>query len=81
MPKRSQSGEQPGKLKQESHSDPRVQERMALKWEAARQLELTAKVEKLGWGGLSSRETGAIGAFVSRMARERGLSEHKTARE
>ncbi|PSR36626.1 MAG: spore protein [Sulfobacillus thermosulfidooxidans] len=78
MPKGSRSADQPGKLKKESRIDPRAAERMALKWEAARKLDLITKVEELGWGGLSSKETGAIGAVVSQMARERGLVEKKT---
>ena len=36
-----------------------------LKYEAAEELGLLEKLIEVGWGGLSARETGLIGAKVS----------------
>ncbi len=69
MAKRSRKSEQTGKLKEELQAIQSAGERLSLKWEAARNLQLLTKVEQVGWGGLSSKETGAIGAWVSRMKR------------
>lgn len=35
------------------------------KYEAARQLGLTEKLLRVGWGGLTAEETGRIGGLVS----------------
>lgn len=43
-----------------------------LKREAAERLGLVEKIYAQGWGGLSSAESGRIGALVNRMLRERG---------
>lgn len=38
-----------------------------LKWEAARRLGLVDKVRRVGWGGLSSAESGRIGGLMTRL--------------
>lgn len=43
-----------------------------LKREAAERLGLVEKIYAQGWGGLSSAESGRVGALVNRMLRERG---------
>lgn len=35
------------------------------KYEIAEQLGLLEKVEKLGWGGLTAKETGRIGGMIT----------------
>lgn len=42
-----------------------------LKREAAEKLGLVEKIYAQGWGGLSSAESGRVGALVNRMLRER----------
>ncbi|MDO4546859.1 MAG: small, acid-soluble spore protein, alpha/beta type [Clostridia bacterium] len=37
----------------------------SLKYEAAEELGLLEKLRAVGWGGLSARETGMIGALVA----------------
>jgi hypothetical protein len=43
-----------------------------LKWEIACEIGLGEKIEKLGWGGLSSAETGRIGGIMTKRMREEG---------
>ncbi|WP_020374614.1 small, acid-soluble spore protein, alpha/beta type [Sulfobacillus thermosulfidooxidans] len=77
MAKQSRNSHGPGKLKTDSNSQ-RLND--ALKWEAAQQLGLVSKVQDVGWGGLSAKETGAIGAWVIRLKREKGLIKHPSTR-
>lgn len=42
-----------------------------LKREAAEKLGLVDKVRALGWGGLSSAESGKVGALMNRILKER----------
>lgn len=42
-----------------------------LKAEAARELGLMDELIQKGWGGLSSRDTGRIGGFISQKKRQR----------
>ncbi len=77
MAKRSRNFQGPGKLKAD-HDSQRLRD--GLKWEAAQQLGLSEKVQEFGWGGLSAKETGAIGAWVIRLKRERGLIDHSPTR-
>ena len=37
---------------------------MLLKLEAAEELGLKEKVKKVGWGGLTSEETGKLGGYI-----------------
>ncbi len=36
-----------------------------MKYEIAEELGLTDKVKKLGWGGLTAKETGKIGGLIN----------------
>ena len=38
---------------------------MLLKLEAAEELGLKEKVKKVGWGGLTSEETGKLGGYIT----------------
>lgn len=44
---------------------------MYLKYQAAQQLGLMEKLCRVGWSGLSARETGQIGGVVRRMKSQR----------
>ncbi len=48
------------------HSD-----EMYLKYQAAQELGLMEKLCRVGWSGLSARETGQIGGIVRRMKTQR----------
>jgi len=43
----------------------------SLKYQAAQQLGLMDKLQRVGWAGLSAQETGRIGGLVSRMKKQR----------
>jgi hypothetical protein len=43
-----------------------------LKWEIANEIGLGEKLEKVGWGGLSSAETGRVGGIMTKRLREEG---------
>lgn len=45
--------------------EPKKKKRQALQYEIARDLGLDAKVEAIGWGGLTSAEAGRIGGLLS----------------
>ena len=47
--------------------------REKIKYEIAEELGLSEKVARLGWGGLSSGETGKIGGLMNKRRREVGL--------
>ena len=47
-------------------------EALALKMEVAEELGLLDKVEKVGFRGLTSRESGQIGGIISRRLKEEG---------
>ncbi|HBC30496.1 MAG TPA: alpha/beta hydrolase [Clostridiales bacterium] len=42
-----------------------------MKMEIAEELGLTDKVEKLGWGGLTAKETGRIGGLMTAKKKKR----------
>jgi small acid-soluble spore protein F (minor alpha/beta-type SASP) len=42
-----------------------------MKIEIAEELGLTEKVEKLGWGGLTAKETGRIGGLMTAKKKKR----------
>lgn len=42
-----------------------------MKMEIAEELGLTDKVEKLGWGGLTAKETGRIGGLITAKKKKR----------
>lgn len=42
-----------------------------MKLEIAEELGLTDKVEKLGWGGLTAKETGRIGGLMTAKKKKR----------
>ena len=44
--------------------------REKIKYEIAEELGLKDKVEKLGWGGLSAKETGRIGKIIKKRKKE-----------
>lgn len=43
---------------------------LAMKYEIAEELGLLEKVEKLGWKGLTSRESGRIGGIMGKRKRQ-----------
>ena len=43
---------------------------LAMKYEIAEELGLLDKVERLGWKGLTSRESGRIGGIMGKRKRE-----------
>ncbi len=43
---------------------------MLLKIEAARELGLIDKVKDVGWGGLTSEESGRVGGYITKMIKE-----------
>lgn len=43
-----------------------------VKWEAAEALGLVDKVRRVGWGGLSSAESGRVGGYMTKLRAERG---------
>lgn len=43
---------------------------LAMKYEIAEELGLLDKVEKLGWKGLTSRESGRIGGIMGKRKRQ-----------
>ena len=44
---------------------------MLLKLEAAEELGLKEKVKKVGWGGLTSEETGKLGGYITSKINEK----------
>lgn len=46
-----------------------------LKMEVAEELGLLEKVRRLGWGGLSARESGKVGGVMTRRLKEAGEDE------
>ncbi|SDZ40237.1 Small, acid-soluble spore protein, alpha/beta type [Proteiniborus ethanoligenes] len=42
-----------------------------LKYEIAKELGLMEKIEKLGWGGLTAKESGRIGGIMTLRNREK----------
>lgn len=57
------------KLKARAEHDP-VQK---LKLEIAAELGLLEKVQKLGWGALSARESGSVGGLMTKRMKEYGI--------
>lgn len=43
---------------------------MMLKLEAAEELGLVDKVRKVGWGGLTSEETGKVGGYMTKKIKQ-----------
>lgn len=48
-----------------------------LKYEIAEELGLMDKVNSLGWGGLTARETGKIGGIMTKKKKEKTRKEEK----
>lgn len=44
---------------------------MYLKYQAAQELGLMEKLHRVGWSGLSARETGQVGGLVRQMKKQR----------
>ncbi len=66
MPKKAQTG----KLEEpriSSPGSPRPDQLLQLKIQATEALGLMEKVREVGWGGLTAKETGSIGGFMSRI--------------
>ena len=42
-----------------------------LKYQAAQQLGLMEKLQRVGWAGLSAQETGRVGGLVRRLKKQR----------
>ncbi len=66
MPKQTLTG----KLKElhtPSGGSPDSDQRLQLKIQATEALGLMEKVSQVGWGGLTAKETGSIGGFMSRI--------------
>lgn len=48
-----------------------------MKLEIAREIGLIDKVEELGWGGLTAKETGRIGGIITAKKKKRKLQDAK----
>lgn len=48
-------------------------DRMSLKVQVAKDLGLWEKVERLGWGGLTAKESGQVGGEMTRRRTRQGL--------
>ncbi|MBP8690880.1 MAG: small, acid-soluble spore protein, alpha/beta type [Sedimentibacter sp.] len=57
------------KEKNKEKKEPTINDIM--KMEIAEELGLTEKVEKLGWGGLTAKETGRIGGLITAKKKKR----------
>ncbi|HOK49303.1 MAG TPA: small, acid-soluble spore protein, alpha/beta type [Sedimentibacter sp.] len=57
------------KEKNKKKKEPTINDIM--KMEIAEELGLTEKVEKLGWGGLTAKETGRIGGLITAKKKKR----------
>lgn len=44
---------------------------MFLKYRAAQELGLMDKLQRVGWAGLSAKETGRVGGLVKQMKKQR----------
>lgn len=69
-----------GKLKSHKQLSGEELERERLKYEIAEEIGLSDKIEKFGWSGLTSGETGRIGGIMTirnKQRRERCLREGK----
>ncbi|MPQ42645.1 alpha/beta-type small acid-soluble spore protein [Clostridium tarantellae] len=62
-----------GKLKANKELTEAEKIREQLKYEIAEELGLQEKVDSLGWGGLTSEETGRIGGIMTKRKKERKL--------
>jgi hypothetical protein len=51
--------------------------REKIKYEIAGELGLSAKVDKLGWSGLTAEETGRIGGIMTKRKKEMKLPKNK----
>lgn len=60
------------KIKAKKELSDEEKERERIKYEIAEELGLTEKVNKCGWEGLTSEETGRIGGIMTRMNKETG---------
>lgn len=58
------------KLKSQKELSELEQIREKMKYEIAKELGLDDKVDELGWGGLTSEETGRIGGVMTKRKRE-----------
>ncbi|HHZ00982.1 MAG TPA: small, acid-soluble spore protein, alpha/beta type [Tissierellia bacterium] len=57
------------KEKNKKKKEPTINDIM--KMEIAEELGLTERVEKLGWGGLTAKETGRIGGLITAKKKKR----------
>lgn len=57
------------KEKNKEKKEPTINDIM--KMEIAEELGLTEKVKKLGWGGLTAKETGRIGGLITAKKKKR----------
>lgn len=46
-------------------------EEMFFKYQAAQELGLMEKLQRVGWAGLSAQETGRVGGLVKQMKKQR----------
>lgn len=58
------------KLKSDKELSKLEKLREKIKYEIAEELGLSEKVDKLGWGGLTSEETGRIGGVMTKRKRD-----------
>ena len=54
----------------EKRADGRTKKALAMKYEIAEELGLLEKVQKVGWKGLTSRESGKIGGIMGKRKRQ-----------
>ncbi len=55
----------------EKRADGRTKKALAMKYEIAEELGLLEKVQKVGWKGLTSRESGKIGRIMGKRKRHK----------
>lgn len=51
--------------------------REEMKYEIAKELGLSSKVDKVGWGGLTAEETGRIGGIMTKIKKDRNIPKNK----
>jgi hypothetical protein len=80
MAKRTQTG----KLEEKpipSDGPMRPDQLLQLKIQATEALGLMEKVSQVGWGGLTAKETGSIGGFMSRIRKAEAGGQHNETSE
>lgn len=51
--------------------------REEMKYEIAKELGISDKIDEFGWGGLTAEETGRIGGIMTRVKKQRNIPNNK----